>query len=141
MAISSGRPRVWREEDGLSALPRDWAIYRIMEPSDDIYYVGITTNIYARISQHRSSGKFVSGRHEVHYQLAAEGVSWDEMMEWEQRKISQHQPSGVTYAGGNGRRPMIQVNGQVFEVDEDETIEDAAERAGLLNQFMRLFRR
>ena len=143
MAISSGRPRVWREEEGLSALPKAWSIYRIVEFSGEIFYIGITSNLYARLSWHRNhpDGKFFSGRHELNYQLASQGVHWDDMCGWEQRKIGQHQPVGVTYIGGNGRRPAVEINGQVVQAGNNETIEDAAERAGLLGQFIDLFRR
>lgn len=138
--ISRGRPRVWRESEGLTALPSEWALYRIMEPTGEPRYIGITVDLKRRTSEHRRTGNFDGSIHHLQYQMAAKGVSWDELCAWERRKIQQHQPHGVTYAGGNGRRPAIQINGVIVEPDVGESMEDAVARQGLLRRFMSLFR-
>lgn len=140
MAISSGRPRIWRPENSTSDLPTAWALYRITEHAGAIHYIGITSNLRRRTGEHRRSGNFNPSIHHLQYQVAAQGVHWRELQAWEQRKIQQHAPPGVTYIGGNGRPPAIQVNGEVIDIAPGESAEDAIERHGLLERFVRLFR-
>ena len=130
----SGRPRVWRESDPMSDLPREWGAYRFKDGrSTD--YIGITSNIYNRISLHRSTEAYYDSRiHVVEYQIASNGATWDDLREWEISKIKQHSPSLVKYIGGNGRRPTIDVNGKIIEVDANESIEDTLVEHGFFNQ-------
>lgn len=140
MAISSGRPRIWRPDQDITLLPDEWALYRIAEQSGALHYIGITSKLRTRVRQHHRTGNFDPVAHHLQFQLASKGVTWDELMAWERRKIRDHQPTGVTYAGGNGRRPMVQVNGAALSVDPGESVEDAMERHGLLARFVSLFR-
>lgn len=45
--FARGRPRVWRESDGIGALPRAWGAYRF-RGSESVAYIGITSNLYNR---------------------------------------------------------------------------------------------
>ena len=143
MAISVARSRGWKQEEGLSVLPRRCAVYQIMELSGGLSYIGVTGNLFDRISWHRTDpkGTIFSGRHELSYQLVSSTTKWDEIREWEQAKITKHQRTGVTLVSINGRCSTFQVNGVAFQVQKNETIEDAVQRAGLLDQFMGVFRR
>lgn len=138
--FSRGRPRVWRESHGVGALPRAWGAYRFRGP-EGIAYVGITSNLYSRISQHRSDQRYYDRTiHTVEYQLAEQGVSWNDLCAWERRKIASHSPDLVTYVGGNGRRPAIQINGQAVELPEDESVEDVLVEMGFFGRLKSLLR-
>lgn len=128
-----GRPRVWREEDGVKSLPKAWGAYRFKEGSY-IDYIGIASNLYNRVSWHRSQRIYYNPEiHSIEYQIAQMGISWDDMREWEIRKIKQHSPGLVTYAGGNGKRPAIEINGELIEPRGDESFEDAIIRKGFFD--------
>ncbi|MPW36185.1 GIY-YIG nuclease family protein [Vibrio sp. B1Z05] len=132
--FGQGRPKKWEETDGMSALPKTWGAYRF-KGHDGVDYLGITSNIYNRISQHRSvKTYFRSGEHYVEYQEARVGTTWDELCSWEKTKIQKHSPNLVTYIGGNGRRPAIQVNGKVIEIADNESIEDTLIKHGLFSR-------
>ena len=138
--FARGRPRVWREQDGLRVVPKAWAAYRFRD-GDEVDYVGITSNLYSRISQHRSVGQYYDvGVHVVEYQLARPGSDWDSLCRWEKKKIAQHAPGLVTYVGGNGRRPAIDINGELVEVAEDESVEDVLVEMGYFDRLVSLFR-
>lgn len=130
--FSRGRPRVWREGESLSLLPNQWGAYRFSSDCE-IAYIGITSNLYNRISWHRSTRRYFNpGLHKIEYQIASDGITWDDLREWEKRKIVQHSPNLVTYIGGNGRRPGVVVNGQIIEVFQNEAIEDVLIKAGAM---------
>lgn len=76
----------------------------------------------------------------IHYQLAPENITYEEYQDWERRKIKQHQPAANKHSGGNGRIPAIFVDNQPIEPQGNETYEDAADRLGLLQKFVNLFR-
>ena len=132
--FSRGRPRIWRERDGIGSLPRSWAAYRFRQP-EGIAYLGITSNLYSRISQHRSVQQYYNPTlHVVEYQIAQPGSDWDQLCQWEKAKIAQHSPELVTYIGGNGRRPAIEINGELVEVAQDESIEDVLVEMGFFER-------
>lgn len=136
-----GQPRVWRENDGIRELPKQWGAYRFVREDRCVDYLGVTSNLYSRISNHRST-KLVydPSVHTVRYQVASAGVSWSQMCEWEIHKIAKHDPALVTYKGGNGRVPQVSICGQPIELQKNESVEDAAERMGLFSSFIQLFR-
>jgi hypothetical protein len=72
--------------------------------------------------------------------LAEQGVSWNDLCAWERRKIASHSPDLVTYVGGNGRRPAIQINGQAVELPEDESVEDVLVEMGFFGRLKSLLR-
>lgn len=122
--FTRGRPRVWREGEPLSLFPNQWGAYRFSSDKE-VAYIGITSNLYNRINWHRSTNRYYNPScHKIEYQIAADGISWDDLREWEKRKIAQHSPNLVTYVGGNGRRPAVHKNGQVIEILQNESIED-----------------
>lgn len=132
--FSRGRPKIWRERDTMKALPHVWGAYRFREERG-IAYIGITSNIYNRISQHRSTQAYYDPEiHIIEFQEAQLGVHWNSMCSWEKEKIFKHSPHLVTYIGGNGRRPAIEVNGEVIELREDESVEDTLTRLGMFNR-------
>jgi hypothetical protein len=72
--------------------------------------------------------------HVVEYQIAQPGADWDQLCLWEKAKIAKHSPELVTYAGGNGRRPAIEINGELVEVAQDESIEDVLVEMGFFER-------
>ena len=136
--FSRGRPRIWTEDDGPKSLPKEWGAYRFMS-DDKVRYIGITSNIYNRMSDHRSS-RVIYGPHihRIEYQIAQDGTSWDDLMKWEKAKIKQHSPDLNVTEGGNGKRPIIQVaGGHIIEVNKYESYEDALVRSGFLGLLRR----
>lgn len=130
--FSRGRPRVWREGESLSLFPNQWGAYRFSSNSE-IAYIGITSNLYNRISWHRSTRRYYNPSiHKVEFQIATDGIVWDDLREWEKLKIAKHSPSLVTYIGGNGRRPGVMIKGQVIEVLQNESIEDVLIKSGAM---------
>jgi len=124
----------------VGALPQSWGAYRFRE-RDGIAYLGITSNLYSRISQHRSVRRYYDPSiHVVEYQIAQSGTTWDQLRAWEKHKIAAHSPDLITYIGGNGRRPAIEVNGEVIELEHDESVEDVLVEMGLFQRLGSLLR-
>lgn len=128
--FTRGRPYLWDESRHRPGdIPREWGIYRFIQSDKTVDYIGITSNLYNRISDHRSKATYYnSGMHVVNYQLARIGTTWDEMRQWEVFKIQQRNPGLVTYIGGNGRRPAIEVNGEIVEMCDGESVQEAFQR-------------
>lgn len=149
--FSKGRPFVWRETDGLACLPKEWGAYRFVRISpvgeDEtesnsngrVDYVGITSNVYMRIAKHRSTRKIYDAtRHVVHYQIANDGATWEQLCRWEVEKIAAHKPALVKTKGGNGKPPALTIAGLEVEPSGNESVEDAVVRLGLLDRFIAL---
>lgn len=139
--IQKGRPRVWRESDGVGALPQTWGAYRFLQPEGMVAYLGITSNLYNRISWHRSVRiHYDPAIHSVQYQIAQPGAHWDELCEWEKSKIAQHSPELITYIGGNGKKPAIEINGGLVEIPENQSVEDVLIEKGLFERLGAMLR-
>ncbi|MCP1727625.1 hypothetical protein J2T60_001625 [Natronospira proteinivora] len=136
-----GKPRVWRKDFSYSTLPQQWAMYRFVAPGNGIDYIGITNNLYRRAANHRSKPKvYLPDIHEIHYQIPREGVHYDELRAWEIHKIAQHEPRLVGNMGGGGKTPTIVIYGEEVAIEDGESAEDAAERVGLFQEFLDIFR-
>ena len=144
--FEKGKPRVWREEDGPGRMPKSPGAYRfIREDKRAIDYIGITGNLYQRLSSHRCTNKqYDPTVHRVEYQTVdASSTTWAELCAWEAMKIGVHRPPLNKTKGGNGRVPKVFLEsiGVEVEVGPSESIEDALEKKGLLHRLMELFRR
>ena len=137
-----GKPNIWKEEDGLSALPKSCGAYRFIHREDKsvVDYIGITNNLYNRMSNHRTTNKqYDPNTHLVHYQTCHPN-EWQALMQWEKQKISQHEPHLCKYVGGNGRVPeKYFFEGEEFAFSTDsienisaDEVEEALETRGVL---------
>lgn len=76
----------------------------------------------------------------MEYQVAPLGTTWEELCEWERRKILKHAPELIKYRGGNGRKPFIEIYGQKVDIHENESIEDTLVRGGLFDYIYNFMR-
>jgi diketogulonate reductase-like aldo/keto reductase len=143
--FNPGRPTVWCEQDGLKNVPRVAGAYRFVQKDNGtIDYIGITSNLYTRMSNHRSDKKkYDPTIHRVAYQVAESDHTWSQLCAWEAMKIGVHRPPLNKTRGGNGKVAKVYIPALRSElaVARDESIEDAAERKGLLSRLIDLFRR
>lgn len=138
-----GRPSVWCEKDGLSLIPKSPGAYRFVRvDSRSIDYIGITSNLYNRLSNHRSTNtQYDPDLHRVVYQVARSEADWAKLCDWEARKIGVHRPPLNKTSGKNGRVAKQYLEEIEVEVEVTESIEDAMERNGLFSRLVGLFRR
>lgn len=138
-----GRPSVWCENDGPSRMPRKPGAYRFVRvDGKSIDYIGITSNLYNRLSNHRSTNtQYDPDLHRVEYQVARSEADWAKLCDWEARKIGVHRPPLNKTSGKNGRVAKQYLGDIEVEVEVTQSIEDAMERKGLLGRLMGLFRR
>jgi excinuclease UvrABC nuclease subunit len=140
-----GRPRMWSEADGMSRLPRSPGAYRFVNvQSRVIEYIGITANLYGRMSNHRSTQKkYDPVLHRVEYQLADSDHEWSQLCAWEVGKIKRHDPSRNHTVGGNGRfsKRYHTGAGENVKLATVQSMEDAAGRSGRLGRILGIFRR
>ncbi len=122
-ALSPGRPKVVKDLDSLATVPRSWGLYRIHRVKDDTWYVGISSNLRARLGAHKRNGMFTPGTDDrVEVVLAkrpgVEGViTWADLQAAENRHLRGFKDKGnrvvnVT-AGSNGRPPEQRFNALV----------------------------
>ena len=139
--FNRGRPNVWCENENRSSdMPKKPGAYRIVRVDDrTIDYIGITSNLYNRLSNHRSTNKqYDPLTHRVEYQEASSEAGVDATLRLEARKIGVHRAPLNKTSGKNGRiaRSFLEEAGRQVEVKQEESIEDAIERGGLLDRFL-----
>ncbi|MCC5786727.1 MAG: GIY-YIG nuclease family protein [Phycisphaerales bacterium] len=124
-------------------MPRSAGGYRFVSvDGGSIDYIGITSNLYSRLSQHRSTKPYGDPeRHRVEYQVARTDHDWAQLCGWEAEKIGVHRPSLNATRGRNGRVASVYLQNKEIPVAVNESIEDAAARRGLLGLVLGLFRR
>ena len=105
-AINSGRMRKTNKIKGSDAnIPAEAGMYRHVDRSTgEVVYVGQTNNLRVRQQQHMRDGKLDLAIHDVHYSVAREGATKDDLCDTEKAHIKRKKPSGNKTIGGNGRR-------------------------------------
>ncbi len=115
-ALRQGRPRVVK---ALGDVPPTWGLYLLCSKSDQSWYVGISTNLRARLQAHARSGMLdQEAGDQAHYLSVKTSdkaiVVWSDLQAAEKAHIKtltgrDLKVRNVT-GGGNGRVPAIQVN-------------------------------
>ena len=86
-------------------IPAEAGMYRHVDRSTgEVVYVGQTNNLRVRQQQHMRDGKLDLAIHDVHYSVAREGATKDDLCDTEKAHIKRKKPSGNKTIGGNGRR-------------------------------------
>lgn len=102
-----GRAREYSYNE-IDDIPREMGTYRFFEKTNagnKLWYIGVTQNLHRRVREHKSKGeKFKPGEY-VAIKIANTGTTWDELINHERKKISQHNPGRNGNSGGGGRRP------------------------------------
>jgi|GEM_PF-5085975 len=143
--FTSGKPKVWNSDRDLpSDIPRSCGAYRFVNKSDsEVVYIGITGNLYNRMSAHRCSKKSVydPSQHNLHYQTCRPNSrTWDDLRKWEVEKIQQHDPRFNRCKGGNGKVPLkLYYDGTVIDVGNKESVSDAMHRQGFWPKLASIF--
>lgn len=124
-ALRPGRPMTVRSETGLTKVPASWGVYRIHRKSEGTSYVGISSNMRARLAAHRRNGMFDLSRGDSIEVLPAkdpssEGVvTWSDLADAEAVHIARLKQRGVNVinitSGRNGHPP-----GRRFNAVRDE---------------------
>ena len=129
-----GRPARWSESQGMKTIPKAAGAYRFVRIGvKTVDYIGITSNLYDRIANHRSTKHYYNRDvHLVEYQVARGEHDWAQLCDWETRKIGVHRPTLNKTRGGNGRVAEVYLEGKQLVVSPKESLEDAAVRVGLL---------
>lgn len=141
--FNRGRPSVCCEKDGLGRMPKSPGAYRFVRvDSKSIDYIGITSNLYNRLSTHRSTNtQYNPDLHRVEFQVARSEADWAKLCDWEARKIGVHRPPLNKTSGKNGRVAKQYLEEIEVDVEVTESIEDAVERRGLFSRMAGLFGR
>lgn len=118
-ALRSGRPTVLRSRDQLAQAPSTWGLYRIHQGTGP-WYVGISSNLRARLGAHQRAGRLDFSRGDVVELLLARApdekgiVSWKDLADAEKEHIRRLRSRGEILlnqvGGGNGHPPRIGIN-------------------------------
>ncbi|WP_434528783.1 hypothetical protein [Vibrio sp. K4] len=105
-AINRGRMRKTDQIKGSSSnIPQEPGMYRhVNKQTGEIDYVGQTDNLRVRQQQHARDGKLNTSTHDVHYSVARNSATKDDLCETEKDHIKRNKPSGNKTKGGNGKR-------------------------------------
>ncbi|MEH6454297.1 MAG: GIY-YIG nuclease family protein [Psychromonas sp.] len=105
-AITSGRMRITNKIKGSqSKIPQKAGMYRHVDRiTGEIEYVGQTNNLRVRQQQHAREGKLDISKHDVHYSVAKNEATKDDLCDTEKAHIKKNKPSGNKTKGGNGKR-------------------------------------
>lgn len=88
-----------------SKIPNLPGIYHhVSKRTGEVMYVGQTNNLKVRQQQHASSGLLDTKKYEVHYVVAKDDVSRDDLCETEIAHIERFKPKWNKTRGGNGKR-------------------------------------
>lgn len=89
--------------------------YIIFDKERKYKYTGIAGDLQERAKEHRASGKFEDGDR-IAPLMVKKGASYDDLRDWERRKIAKHKPYANKTKGGEGR-PIDQL---YYEEDYEE---------------------
>jgi excinuclease UvrABC nuclease subunit len=100
----AGRFEEWDPGDeGTDSLPNSAGIYRL-HVNDRLAYIGISSNLSARLRQYERAGILELVDH-VSYRVVHGNTSFESLREWEREQIDKHNPPGNQRGGGGGRTP------------------------------------
>lgn len=105
-AIPPGRMRETDVVKGKKCnIPHEPGMYRhVNKETGKVEYAGQTNDLRKRQQEHARDGKLDTSTQKVAYSTSKPNATKDNLLKTEKEHIKRHDPSGNTYAGGNGRR-------------------------------------
>lgn len=108
--------------------------YNIFDKQKRRKYIGIAGNLQERAKQHKNSGKFEEGDTFAPL-MAKRGTSYDDLRDWERKKIKKHKPYANETKGGEGRP----IDHLYYEEDYEEEAKSRFDVLALLWSFLEKF--
>ncbi len=108
----SGRGREY-SYDTTGQIPTSMGTYRFFERTasgNNILYIGVTVDLRRRVGEHKRKGEKLKPGEFVAIKIANQGTTWEQLINHEQMKITQHNPPRNKNSGKGGRVPVLDVD-------------------------------